>query len=491
MLTTQREIDTIHISINISSPQQLERLKTIFQRFGLKIKKLHWEKCIFNLEEYASYLNLLPNLVELYIKKWHLSIEETGTNETPFNLGMLQKLVVIDNDFRMELLLQKIPRDVLCEVVFEENRFLDFANFFDRQQNITKLKIHKKFTLGLQKLSHLSFEPWNGDDVIDMLRGQDELVFLEVMQSYRLMKNDKRWTEIFEEVCDLKNLQVLKIDIESVNIKAISRIQKLQNLRELQMTDNDSGFEFDKTKELELIKKLEAFAYAHMSTITKLSLKLPNTTIPDKTLRALSKKFSIESLKIVGNFFSLETILHNFRSLTSLDATYKTDGMNLKDNYYYRQQCVTVRYPNMKHLRLEISDQFTPSFISAKKFLNFLEDLSSLESLEAVINFRITQNLVEEIFAMLPQLTSLSLTQNWNEKEAKVKFNISFMIIVFQQKNLELFQIEDKVRDLKYDEGELQNIFRHRYKKINYEKRKVKLERKLSMRPSITDKYFE
>jgi hypothetical protein len=297
-------------------------------------------------------------------------------------------------------------------------------------------------------------------------------------------------TAIFNEVCELNHLQVLKIDIEYVN--SIKSLQQLYHLQELQLSGN--GGVFSKEKELQLVKKLKVFASLSLSSrfnsLTKLSLHFPFVSIPESIIKSIGKRFpTVKCFKITAKFFPLHMLLHSFVGLESLTATYTSDEMDTEN--YYNRSYITIRYPNMKHFCLDISNGYSPSFLSSENFMNLLQGLPGLESLQIAVNFKIKTSLLEDIFNALPFLTVLVLVQDWNEKRGNVKVDNSFITALLHRQNLLKFVLEDKSHHLEYEKKTLLRIFSERYRRIECDMNKILMNKQLKREKSFTEKHFK
>lgn len=496
-MTTKRQFDTIRISIDLPADKHMKRFEEILKRHGTKIKRLKWEKSVLNLQDCENFFNLLPNLEELVIRKWNLLIEFTDT--ITFNMPKLKKLAITDCSFDIVLLLNKFRVNALREVVFDGER-IECLEFFERLQNVKKIKTRKQLRLNQQqKLTHLCFEPWmKEEDVVDVLRlikSQNELVFLEVMPSYRLIGKHHLMSSIMEELCMLRQLQVLKIDIEHIVFERFKSIQYLHNLRTLQLSAVGYASDFDKSNERDLMRKL-MFLSSAMSNmpLTSLSLLFPHSVVEGRVIKELGKNLGrVNHLTVNAKFYNLNDVLDYFSRLESLDATYTChDSKQL--NYYGSSTFLTLHYPNLTSLKLDIIEGRSTCFKDSKRLLQLFDDLPNLEKLNLSVNIPFAPQFFESIFVALPKLKSLSYKQHTFPERCRIDLEKTAVAKLFYRrgKNLTNLTIEDHARELLVHEAFWISLFHRKYEivEIGSNRRRIYMEKFRPKSVSIYDDPF-
>lgn len=447
-------------------------------------------------------LNHLPNLKELVIVKWHIlhdqktsdydhakQYQETSEyNHAKVNLHQLRKLCVLDCDFKIENVIAKIPSDVLDECILLENRFDDVSDFLMKQKNIKRLCTDmKKINLRNQCLTHLSFKPWAADpndDMIQMLHSQRQLEFLEVMQTLCMHENELLMTKIFQQACGMRNLQVLKVDIENVSRRKIGNIVQLTSLKMLQLSSDRVG-EFDATNVQTLLEKLKLFSSRSIQTLTQLSLNLPAVVITGEILNSIGKSFqSLKSLELNGQFYRLEEVLNNFRNLETLKVTYNGLNAVFSRAYFVRSAYSALDYQNLRHLNMSIADTLSPSFKSVNILMDLIGILPNLESLELHVAIVMTDVLFENILNLLQHLKVLRIRQQITRPETQILLNCSFCMMLCSYVNqLEELELEDVYTRIEFNREQFIDVFSSAYEAIIIDQN----ERSIKMRKARKD----
>jgi hypothetical protein len=410
------------LTINLKSCRLLEsseRIEVILQKFNRRIKKFKFwcsvqNECAEVSEtQLVKILDSIPDVQELILRNICVKESRSSNIFKELNLLKLRQLTVDYCLFDTPSILNRIPRDVLSELVFTFDSMDEtyFQKFFNQQTKIKKLELFEndKLTFDHLQLEHLKIS--SGIDFVVMLSQQPRLRYLDFAITW--IDDDT-----FAAVCKLKNLEVLKMLIDQVSCREFKNLTNMTRLKELRIDSHDS---FDRGHFLEL-------SMMHCSVMEKLTLVYTERKIPEEILIQISLNFrKLKNIELINRSLKIATvILEHFPNLESMLFDFfaifgaPQDILEVSDD---------LKHENLKQLVVtDINCHEVDNTISLIKLVNACPNLERimLSKLKGV-----TCEDFKNIFELHPKLTHLSL----EFEEFKFDYDI-ISILKDHEKNL-------------------------------------------------------
>lgn len=408
MLETQRVFNSVDTWLSFEHDEDVEAVFEIYKRHGLTVKKLEWSNSSsydFKSKDFIRMLNQMPNLTELFLRSsWQFDDNENSINEK-FQLNNLKRLEITQcESLKMfSLLADALPENILEDVVFQD---VDISNkiaekFMEKQQTVKKLDSNgKNFTevscFKNLELTHLRYIIEDKSKVVflrELLNMQLNLISLNCLESSKyseLLITD----ELFLDICSLKKLETLHLNINGVLPNQIKSFSKLSNLKNLTLRNCNNSFE--SFKELSLIKGMN---------LKNLILMLSTHEVPAEIYQKFGENFNLKSLTItLGTKHSINFYLKTFPTLKCLKVHFgqANDTVEFSQAFFDGIQ----EHVNMKKLSLEF---WGSEFVDTDMFLKLIISCPNLELLNFHSKFPFTYEFLENLTNNLGKINSLIL----------------------------------------------------------------------------------
>lgn len=300
------------MTINLKSCRivsSMEKIEAIMKKFGHRIQKFKiWcsiqsESAELSESQLTKILKCIPEVRDLtlrniYVREGELSIQE-------LDLHKLKRLSIDYCLFEAPSFFNRIPIDVLQDLVytFESPDETHYQSFFNRQTKIRKLEMFENDQI---KFDHLELEHLkisSSANFVQMISEQPKLRYLDFAITW--IDDD-----VFDAVCKLKHLEVLKTLIDQVTCNVFKDLAELTNLKELRM-DSHSSFDCGHLLVLSMMK---------CTRLEKLTLLCTDRKIPEDIVIQMSSNFrNLKHVEFINRSIKIiSVILECFPNLESL-----------------------------------------------------------------------------------------------------------------------------------------------------------------------------
>lgn len=374
------------------------KIKLIAKKFGDRIKKLKfWCSPGTMTSELADVdlmkiLELVPNVEELILLNVSILARlPPSSSLPPMNLRQLKKLDLNHCSFESSTLLDRIPADVLSDLVFTFDSLNEtiYQDFFNRQTKIKRLEIFENHEINFDhlELEHLKIS--SDIDYVTMLTHQKKLKFLDFTISYIDGK-------VFYAVLQLKDLEVFRTLIDQVPCAIFQQVDQLNQLKELRI-DSHSSYDYGHLRALSKMRGMQ---------LEKLTLYFPMQKVPEDILIQISVNFlelkhiqlvnrSIQNLITIAQHVpKLESILMDFYGMF-----YTPDILQIDD---YR-----CRHENLR--KIVINSLYTTDVQYTQALLKFCNLCPNLERISLSKLTQMKLNDLEQLLSEHHRLIHLSL----------------------------------------------------------------------------------
>lgn len=302
------------LTINLrdcSSLSRVERIERILSNFGSRLKifklwcSIQGDSAALTEVHLVKMLSWMPELEDLSIK--NVFVEDTvPLSDVSKGLDLFKlKTLLLDHCMMTPAVLELIPADVLTNLVFTFESYDEtaFQNFFNRQKNIKTLEIFENDQLRFDHLQLEHIKISSNLNFTSMIRQQPKLKYI----NFTISEIDD---SVFNEVCKLKHLEVLRTCFDEISCQQFKEIRNLQKLRELRL---DSFIRIDRglMHELSMMK---------LTNLEKLTLVCPMRKICDEAIIQMSMNFAkVKNMQIMNlSIQIITTVLANFLKLEKL-----------------------------------------------------------------------------------------------------------------------------------------------------------------------------
>jgi hypothetical protein len=424
------------------------RLKAIVFKFGFDITTLSWELNKFARTETIALLSyLLPNLESLTAISWKLQTVFHEEHMEILNFQKLKKLKILKCDKTAVDFFSTLLRE---NIISELDLQGDPGGFLHKQQSVKKLDLsvdcfNPDEELISMNLSHLRLKlrrySFQDRSIIQRtLQRQTFLTSLDLINCQSCFENDDI---AFVAVCNLKQLDELKINIDGLNSSAfIENFGKL-NLKSLEMESLEHN-------SFQVITIIDDFSRCILSGLKHLKIYLTDVGIPiDRIERMGSNLKNLKSFNIrYDHLLPLDSYLTNFKQLESLyvDYHYTKDFSRLCTNFALK--CDLLLNLSLNGFGFGSED----AHLNENTLIKITEMAKNLEKLEldTAVCFQ-----TELIFKIMHNLNNLKVLKNWTMVQSGDiynKFNQqSILDLRGIAKMLDEFTIELKLKTLDVD----------------------------------------
>jgi hypothetical protein len=445
---THREFDNICIDLSgctIPELCNIEMLIDICKKFGDRLKTFKiWcsvQSEIVKLPEkqLIRLLEVIPEIENLELKNIMFTMEgltQRHTHQGELNLTKLSKFVCDYCSFDTPVIFIKIPRDTITDLVFTfEPRDVEvFQEFFNRQSKIQKLVLFENEELCIDHLS------------LEYLKISSNHNFLKIIQNQPKLKSIDfaiSWVnaEVFEEVCKLKNLEVLKTLIDMVTC---SKFRNLGNgkLKELRIDSHDPcdrGY-FQQLSSMDL-KELE-----------KITLIFPERCLSVENIVNLAMNLKkLKTIQIVNRSINIITfILEHYPQLEILHVDFcigPKDDLIIEEGF---------KHDELKELIVTNISMSQGENTSA--LLKLLRVCPNLEKIKLSYLSELTFEQMKEIFQSHPRLTHIYIYSEYD-------FDIDIIEVIKRSRKLQYLRFGGITNTISY--SELKENFQEDFPNIN------------------------
>lgn len=313
IINSSREFDEIHVT-NVNR-KSFPRVLQVLIMYKDKIRSLQLATLALSKSELINLLNELRCLNEIVIKSIKIRsldnrdddtrIKKSNSRTKSNKINSSVKTVFLDQhcDRNILSILNDLPTDSIDNLVlrFPTNDMQALQTFLCKQNQLKQFSIYTNFIQSISishlHLTHLTIEARK--IAIDTIRSQQQSLKYLCIMNFPLNDDD-----IFEEICNLEILKVLKIYIGNISSDKIESVARLRNLEELTIKSAAKSDEEG---------QLTTFCSFSFPLLSKFVLHAPNLNISEEFLRILGSSFGaqltllkIEKISIASLFVIIE-----------------------------------------------------------------------------------------------------------------------------------------------------------------------------------------
>lgn len=324
-----RKFDVVRIELSELSVRDVCRLKNILEFHGATVKNLELiitSSSGMSESDFIEILNYMPMLHQLKMVIWERSLilDNSALQRGLLYLFHLKKLEFFGSATTvLKILTHSLPRHTLVDFKFDGKQYLFhiWNNFINTQLAIKKLDLSGHFNdaqpFRKLQLTHLrvvfrdEYSKSYQNFLKNFIKSQPELSELDLLclTHCRCMKAN---SDVLNDICQLKNLKSLKLNIDEISSWKIQTVSQLRNIKTLE---------------------LDAICESSLSTVGKLSL------INNFEVENLAFKFT--KYEISSTFY--KQIGRNFQNLKSLEVSF---DVKHKINFFMKN------FPNLDSLKV-------------------------------------------------------------------------------------------------------------------------------------------
>lgn len=356
MINSLREFNKVHL-VNINTNASLDRVLQVLTPRKSKIQSLHLATVVLTKSELINLLSTLESLNEIVVKS--LTIRSLDNNNVSDDTRIINASSKVKSneiktsvknlflnlhcDRKILSVFDHLPADSLETLVlkFPTNDMKMLKKFLCKQNRLRQLTIYTNFIQSISishlHLTHLTIEA-RRISIETICSQKSSLTYLCIM-NFPLNDDD-----LFDEICNVRLLKVLKIFIGNISNDKIQSVSRLRNLTELTVK---SAAKFDEEGQLAMFCSLK---FPHL---VKLELLVPNLNISAENLRLLGmelgdqlKSFKIDKISFEG----FVVILENFDKLELLEVLIDSES-------FMNFNCSQIKHFNMKELIISHKNQ--------------------------------------------------------------------------------------------------------------------------------------
>lgn len=425
-MNTLRMFDSVHDGL-FHENDEFGTLSNIYNIHGAYVKE--FELSNFNCVMYASLANMLnsmPNLEILRIKMTGKDSERIYQTQM-LRLNCLKRLEIYNcvTFPLVEYFSVALPQNIIHE--FRMNHFLEgsmehLRKFFDSQTMIKRLQIEGRFTDATifhnLNLTHFKCKLYNIDSSnhYDFLRvlvsSQTALIkfsldLIAPNLTVRCVNN-----EIFREVCKLKNLKSLKMNIDAIDPSVTSCFKDLSELKTFDTSTGSICF-LIVFNQLSMLENLP---------LEHLILDVRDFEISAETFKRLGRNYKLKSLKIaLGTRQKIDFFMEHFPTLRALSLRIYTSRHNEIQELSQVFTDDNHKYLNIKTLIIVIERSGMQNSKNAPELvIKIIESLPNLEKFEFDAWIPFSSKFIARL------ASSLSLPSILKINQMKVEQNESF-----------------------------------------------------------------
>lgn len=404
--------ESIDAFIPFEKEEDVNVVTEIFRRHGETVKKLEWihdGSFIIDADNFASMLNTMPNLTKLEMKSWEVDFTNKEKQTKALKLEKLSFVAMKSCEpFLVDYFTQALPENILFELMLEDIEISNesLKKFFDTQSSIKKLNISGLFSdaeaFQNLKLTHLRCvlrekeqESSGANFLKALMNSQGELQSLDFLTDhYSFMFVDDN---MFQNICKLKHLTSLKVNIDGISPGTIQGIAKLQQLKSFETrTTNESSLE--KFKELSMLKKLP---------LESLNLNLWGFEIPAETYQQFGMNCRLKSLRIeLGTWHKINFFIESFPYLETLHIRFGEANNRVEFSQVFVDE--GQQHLNMRNLKLQL---WGSEMIDVDMFMKLLKCFPNLEDLDVFSKFPLSSDFLQKLTCNLRKIKVLTLGQ--------------------------------------------------------------------------------
>lgn len=315
VINTRRQFKELVLDMkNCKQISDFSRLENVVKKFGHRIIRfklwgsIQCETVDISENQLIKILECIPNVTKLTLRNVFISksiflnkIEVTKELDLP----KLTNFVVDYCQFDTPLIFNKIPEKVLRSLVFTFEPWDEtvYQNFFNRQSLIEKLEIYENDRISFEHLSLKSLKISSSAHFPTIIHQQPKLRYIDFAIT---------WVEddTFQEVCQLRHLEVLKTLIDQVSCSEFKNLKNVATLKELRL---DSHTSFDKGHLYEL-------SMMRFEFLEKLTLLCTERKLTEEIVVQMANNFHrLKSIELINRSAKIiSTIIENFPNLESL-----------------------------------------------------------------------------------------------------------------------------------------------------------------------------
>lgn len=443
----------------IQSLDSFWKLRTICSLKASTITKLIWDSAKMTVTEIVVILNFFTNLKALECNSWKIQTEFYDEPLETLKLNSLESLIISrSNQATIELFTDYLPANCLkvletdfyCpSLIMNHNGLKNLSFSVDEMLHDWVPVPLTHLSIRLQKYGHE-----NRIVLLPILQHQPNLISLDVLSCNGIFIGD---VESFITMCSLKDLKVLKFNIDDIDQFVFKEnFGKLDKLEELHIESVDGNF-------IPLITDLEELSNTRLACLKTLSIDIDHIGIPSDRIEQMGLNYpSLTKLTYKCECpLPLDVYLRNFKALTDLEI-----------NYHYSQEfslmCRNLDglcFPLLNRIELKGFNFGSDPNLNEPAFSKLVKAVPNVSIMETEINMPLNTKFLDINLKRLPKLEIFKNLVLVQQKENYEKFDlncVNYFIAVSEK--LKSFSIELKLKAIDMDVHEMKSILVKKFK---------------------------
>jgi hypothetical protein len=405
-----------------------DRMSDVLNKFGDDIKNLSVSNCELPEGNLIEILNSLPNLKKLSF--YDVSYNSTEKDNVGINLQYLRSFEIQLCNFIIPRTITRFSSNTL-EHLSINNCILDsqtVTKILNNQLNLIELEFDPYYcnpellrNLQLRKLKLMSKR-----NAISIIKSQQNYLTSLDLSKAHIGDNE------FQEICNIKSLNVLKLWIDQISWEIIENLMSLQHLHELSLNYERLEIEY-----------VNIFSKLQLPSISTLQISFPKLKMISEHFISIAINcpsvtnliIVCQSIGVIGTIIQYFHNLHTLKfgcdsdSVKVVDYFVKDDNLHnvsLRELYIYdnaynnpsREQfhsssslinLVRCSLPNLE--RLKISNILSLNIQMLKDILAGNHKLSHISIEDVAVNFNFDTRVASELEALLIKLNYFHLSK--------------------------------------------------------------------------------
>lgn len=460
MVYSKRIFNKLELDTNyIQSLDSFWKLRTICSIKAPTITELIWDSAKMTTTEIVQILNFFTNVKALKCNSWKIQTEFYDEPLETLKLNSLESLSITrSNQATIELFteylpansLKKLETDFYCSKLIQNHNGLKDLNFSvdEISENWVPVPL-THLSIRLQKYGTESHPV-----LLPILEQQPNLISFDVLSCNGLFDGDN---ESFITMCNLKNLKVLKFNIDDIDQFVFKQnFGKLDKLEELHIESVDGDY-------VRLIADLEELSNTRLVNLKILSIDVEHIGIP------------LDRIEHMGlNYPSLTKLTHKCESPLPLDVYLRNFKVltDLEINYHYCQEfslmCSNLNgvcFPLLTRIKLKGFNFGSDANLNEPAFSKLVKAVPSVSVMETEVNMPLNTKFLDINLQRLPKLKIFKDLVLVQQKENYEKFDINCVnYFIAVSEKLESFSVELKLKAIDMDVHEMKSKLVKKFK---------------------------
>ena len=444
---------------NVQSLNSFWRLRTICSLKAPTITELTWDLAKMTTTEIVMILNFFTNLKTLRCNSWRIETDYYDEPVETLKLESLKSLSIIKcNEATTAFFITHLPVNSLTKLetdFYSPSLILKNSGLNDLNISVDEIS-HNWVPVPLMHLQMRlqKYRNYNQPALLSILQQQPNLISLDVLSCNGIFDGDD---ESFITMCSLKDLKVLKINIDDINqVVFKENFSKLDKLEELHIEAVDGDYH-------SLIDNIEELSNTRLEHLKILNIDVEHIGVPLNRIEHMGMNFpGLTHLTYkCERPLSIDIYLRNFRALTDLEI-----------NYHYSQEfslmCSNLdglTYPHINTIKLKGFNFGSDANLNEPAFSKLVKVVPNVFDMEIEVNMPLNTKFLDINLQRLTRLKifkDLTLVQQKENYEKFDKACVNYLLGISEK--LESFSVELKLKAIDMDVHEMKAMLSEKFK---------------------------